>query len=193
MRRLSANRFTTIAAILGLSGLMGCGGGDDTATDTTTTTPPVTTPDGGATDGTADGGEAVDPHDVPLTEEEIATLKEDTAEYQAAVDHIKQYRDTIRDETTGGEPAKAHRALDNADWVLQWLPEVAQNSNVPKEQWETVGENAQKIRDLFNQVHANIDEGKDADYGAVAADVDAAVAALEGVTTAAADGAATDQ
>lgn len=192
MRRLSANRFATLAAILGITGFMGCGG-DDTATDTTTTTPPVATPDGMATDGMPDNGEVVDPHDVPLTEEEIAQLKEDTAEYQAAVDHLKQYRDTIRDETSAGEPAKAHRALDNADWVLQWLPEVAQNSDVPRDQWQTVGENAQKIRDLFNQVHANIDEGKAAGYESVAADVDAAITELESAATAEADGASTEQ
>ncbi len=48
-----------------------------------------------------------DPHDVPLTEEEIAKLKEDTASYQAAMEHVLSYRDVIQKETTGGEPAKA--------------------------------------------------------------------------------------
>jgi hypothetical protein len=131
---------------------------------------------------------AHDPHDIPLTEEEIAQLKQETASYPAAVQRIQQFRDTIRQETTGGTPATAHRALDNLDHVLGWLPEIAQNSNVPRAQWQTVGEDSQKLQDLFNQVHANIDEGRDPDYPAVADEIDAAVERLAAIKAGAARG-----
>ena len=126
-------------------------------------------------------GEHADPHDVPLTDAEIDKLREDTALWAAAVEHIQKYRDTIKTETTGGTPAKAHRALDLLDHVLQGLPEIAQNSNVPKDDWQSIGENSQKLRDAFNVVHANIDDGKAPGYEAVAAEIDAAVEVLAAI------------
>lgn len=131
--------------------------------------------------------EHADPHDVPLTEEEIAKLKEDTATYQAAIEHIQSYRDVIKKETTGGEPAKAHRSLDLLDYVLQWLPEIAQSSNIPKDDWAAVGENAQKIRDLLNKVHENIDAGKAPEYETASDEIDAAVQVLAGLKPAPAE------
>lgn len=125
--------------------------------------------------------EAHDPHDVPLTEEEKQQLREDNENYADAVAHIESYRDTIRTETTDGNPAKAHRALDNLDLVLEWLPEIAQQSGVPKANWEEVNTTAQQLRDLFNQVHAHIDAGEDPDYASVGAEVDKGVDALAAI------------
>jgi len=118
-----------------------------------------------------------------MTEAEIEQLKQETATYTAAIEHLKSFRETIQTETTGGAPAKAHRSLDKADLVLEWLPEIAQNSNVPKESWESIGSNAQKVRDAFNKVHANIDAGTTPDYASVQSDVDAGMEALTAVTT----------
>lgn len=126
---------------------------------------------------------AVDPHDVPMTDAEKKQLKEEVATYDKALAHIKEFRDTIKKETTEGTPAKAHRALDKLDLVLEWLGEIAKTSNVPKDQWGTIGSNAQKLRELFNKVHANIDAGKAPDYEAVGADIDTSVSALEAVKT----------
>ena len=126
-------------------------------------------------------GEHADPHDVPLTEAEIEKLKKDTAHWTAAVEHIQAYRDTIKKETAGGTPAKAHRSLDLLDYVLQWLPEIAQNSNVPKDDWQTIGENSQTLRDLFNKVHTNIDAGEAPNYETVADEIDAAIEELAAI------------
>ncbi|MBI1903703.1 MAG: hypothetical protein HYS13_21580 [Planctomycetia bacterium] len=123
-----------------------------------------------------------DPNDVPLTKDEIKQIKAENAKFTDAVTNIQSFRDTIRDAIAAGTPAKAHRSLDKLDVVLQALPDIAQSSNIPKEQWQTVGENAQKLRDLFNQVHANIDAGKEPDYTSVSGDVDKAVDALKGVS-----------
>lgn len=178
-------RFTRFLAITvttaGLAMFVGCnGGGDDV---TTTDTPP---PAGEASDESATPDEHADPHDIPPTEEEIQTLRDKVSTYDAAVQQIQDYRDTIREETTAGEPAKAHRSLDMLDYVLQWLPEIAQDSNVPREQWETIGENAQTLRDLFNEVHARIDAGEDPDYAAVGDQVEQAIDELAAIDTSAA-------
>lgn len=139
--------------------------------------------DGGqsATEGQAAEAEVHDPHDVPLTEEEKIQLRKDNEDYVDAVAHIQSYRDTIRTETTEGNPAKAHRALDNLDLVLEWLPEIAQKSGVPKSKWEEVNTTAQKLRDHFNAVHANIDDGKDPGYASVSAEIDKGVEALAAI------------
>lgn len=141
--------------------------------------------DGAASNDTPAGSgtpdEHADPHDVPLTEEEIDQLREETKTWDSAIARVQQYRDTIKQESTAGVPAQAHRPLDLLDHVLQWLPEIAQNSNIPKEQWETIGTNAQKLRDLFNQVHANIDEGKEPDYQSVSEEIDQLVSELAAI------------
>lgn len=128
-------------------------------------------------------GVAHDPHDVPLTDEEKEQLRQETATYAAAVQHIQSFRDTVRQETTEGEPAYAHRALDKLDLVLERLPEVAAESGVPRDQWETVTTASQQLRDLFNQVHANIDEGKTPDYEAVSDEIDQNVEKLAAIET----------
>lgn len=120
-------------------------------------------------------------HDTPLTADEIALLQEETAQYRDAVQHIKQYQETIRQETTAGEPAEAHRALDNLDVVLERLPAAARDSGVPKGKWQEVNETAQKLRDLFNQIHANIDAGTDPNYGAVADPIEQGIAKLAAI------------
>lgn len=135
------------------------------------------------TDDTKKNGKHADPHDVPMTQEEKDQLKKDVATYDKALTHIKQFRDTIKKETTDGVPEKAHRPLDKLDLVLEWLPEIAQKSNVPKDQWEAVGSNAQKLRELFNKVHANIDAGEAPNYDAVAEGIEKSVTALESVKT----------
>jgi hypothetical protein len=163
---------TILAAAVSTGLVIGCGknGEDDPA------------PAGTGTQGTAgENGAAADPHDVPLTEEEIAQLKADTARYEDALDRIRHYQETIERETTGGEPAKAHRALDNLDVVLERLPEAAQESGVPRAKWQEVNETAQKLRDLFNEVHARIDAGEAPDYAAVADEVDRGIETLAAI------------
>lgn len=161
---------STIAAALVAIGLVaGCSQNEQANTDVD------------APDEQAQNDATPDPHDVPLTEEEIAQLKQHTAQYDSAIEHIQQYQATIQQETTGGEPAKAHRALDNLDVVLEHLPEAARDSGVPKEKWQTVNETAQKLRDLFNQVHANIDAGTDPNYEAVADEIDQGIQTLAAI------------
>jgi hypothetical protein len=126
-------------------------------------------------------GAPADPHDVPLTEDEIKQIKSENAKFSDAVTTIASLRDTIRDGIAAGTPAKAHRPLDKLDVVLGALPEIAQNSNVAKDHWQAVGENSQKLRDLFNKVHADIDTGKSPDYKSLSAEIDSAVQALKDI------------
>ena len=118
---------------------------------------------------------AHDPDDVPITEADV----EMPANYAEAIGRIESYRDSIRDAIDAGTPTKAHRPLDELDIVLNKLPEIARNSDVPKEQWETINTSARELRNLFNQVHSAIDEGREPDYNAIAEPVGQAIEKLE--------------
>ena len=125
-----------------------------------------------------------DPDDIPLTDEEIEALKQSVTSYADALSKIKSYRDTIRNAVIAGNPHKAHRPLDELDVVLEHLPTVARDNNIPRSQWETINTSAQQVRDLFNKLHAQIDGGQKGDYAAVASGIDSALASLESVRTA---------
>jgi len=119
-------------------------------------------------------GSALDPHDVPITEADVQM----PASYAEAIPRIRAYRDTIRTESQGATPAKAHRALDELDIVLGKLPTLARDNGVPKEHWEAINTGARELRNLFNQVHSAIDAGRTPDYTAVAEPIEKAIARL---------------
>ncbi len=118
---------------------------------------------------------AHDSDDVHITADDVERPKN----YAAAVDRIKAYRNTIRDEIAAGRPSKAHRPLDEASYVLEWLPEIVQESGIAKEHWEQINVSAQTIRESFDQVHARIDNQQEPEFQAIGADVQQAIGALE--------------
>jgi hypothetical protein len=163
-------RFGLVWLSLG-TGLIGCG-----APATDSAVPPAPP----AVASSAPAPVAQDPDDVPIKEADVARPKD----YSEAVGRIEGYRDKIRDEIAAGRPTKAHRGLDELDIVLDWLPAIARDSGVPKEQWEKVNLTAKAIQDLFNQVHSRIDDKKEPDYASVSAGIDAAIGELKKILTA---------
>jgi hypothetical protein len=153
---------------LALPFLGGCG---DSAPDRVPA--PPTTTGGGAPAGAAKT--SADPDDQPITEADVARPKG----YADAVARLKGYNESIRGDVAAGRPTKAHRALDELDIVLNWLPGIARDSGVPKEHWEEVNTNAQRLQELFNKVHGQIDAKQKPDYNAIAADVDKVFERLE--------------
>jgi hypothetical protein len=146
---------------------------------------------GSGSDGAA--AEATDdyhPHDVPITEEQRAELRDQAAQFADAVEKVKELRDEVEQETAAGipqNPYKVHQALDKADLLLQWLPEIARSSGLPKQHWETVNTSANDLRTLFEQVHQNIDAKKDPDFAAIADQIDQKIAELAGAAAAGRD------
>ena len=125
------------------------------------------------------------PHDVPITEEQKAELRKQTAKFPDAVAKVKEFRNATEAETKNGipqNPHNAHQALDKADLLLQWLPGIARDSGVPVEQLETVTTTANDLRTLFEQVHQNIDNKKDPNFAGVAAEIDKKIGQLEKVS-----------
>ena len=130
---------------------------------------------------TQQGTDDIDPHDVPITDEQKQQLRKETAQFADAVERIKQFRDTIQEETKDGipkNPYQAHQALDRVDLVLQWLPGIARQSNIPKQQWETINTSAQELRESFEKIHQNIDDKANPDFPSVKDAVEQAIGRL---------------
>ena len=163
------------AAVLSLGLMIGCGqqgqtGGEEDASE----------PDRGGQQ-----TEAVDPHDVPITEEQKQQLRKETAKLADAVAKVKELRDAVERETKNGipeNPFEAHQALDKADIIVQWLPKIARDSGVPKEHWEKVTTAANELREAFDKVHLNIDNKVDPGFGSVKQQMDARIAELEAIS-----------
>lgn len=161
-------------AVVSLGFAIGCGQPDQTGGDQDATEP----------ESGGQQAEAVDPHDVPITEEQKQQLREETAKFADAVAKVKEFRDTVERETQNGIPAspfEAHQALDRADLVVQWLPKIAQDSGVAKEHWETITPAANELRELFDTVHQNIDNKVDPGFASVEQQMDAKIAELEAI------------
>ena len=165
-----------ISALVGLTLSSGCG----------TSSPPPSGPAGKSAEAKAPAG-GYSPHDAPITDEQKKQLREQAGQFPKAVEVIKELRTATEEETKNGipeNPYKAHQALDKADLVFQWLPEIARDSGVPKEHWEAVTTTANDLRTLFERVHQNIDNKKEPDFAAVAGEIDQKIADLAKIATA---------
>ena len=159
--------FSRLSLLLSLPALVllaGCQQSDDAAPNSSPAAPAPT-----------------DHHDVPITKADVDM----PANYADAVVRIKAYRDAIRTGAGGENPHTAHRPLDELDIVLRELPAIARDSGVPAESLEAVNLAARELRNLFNEVHAAIDESRPPNYSGVAEKVDVAIDRLEAVLPAA--------
>jgi hypothetical protein len=179
MDKLFDWRGTCAGLAIAVALMLGCTQSDTPAPSSTGSNVP-------ATNGT--GTPVHDPDDVPITEADVDM----PADYAAAMPRINEYRDSIRSAIDAGTPSKAHRPLDELDIVLNKLPKIASDSDVPRDQWEEVNTASRELRDLFNTLHASIDAGQPPDYPAVADDIEETIARLEAVTAAPADTTAPD-
>lgn len=125
----------------------------------------------------------VNHHDVPMTDAEKKELREKVGSYAKAVAYILKCRDTIKKETTDGEPEKAHRSLDELDIVLKDLPKIAGDDKVDSKHSEDIGVHSQKLVEAFNKIHNNIDNKKAPDYESVADDIEKSIKVLSAIKT----------
>lgn len=100
------------------------------------------------------------------------------ADYQEALVRIGSYHDQIRDAIASNDLEKAHHPLDEADLVLNRLPEIARESGVPRRDWEQVVTAAEDLNERFGELHAAIDAGQAPDYAALKQPIDDALARL---------------
>ena len=104
------------------------------------------------------------------------------ADYREALVRIGGYRDQIRDAIAAKDLEKAHHPLDEADLVLNRLPEIARDSGVPRRHWEQVVVAAEDLNERLGELHAAIDAGQAPDYAALKQPIDDAIARLAAVS-----------
>lgn len=171
----------TAAAVLGfavmpcVTGSVLCGCGSPTPEPV----PPASSPASNSP-ASASPTQVSDPDDIPIKEADVTKPKD----FADAVSRIETYRNTIRDEIAAGRPTKAHRGLDELDYVLKWLPGIAQESGIAKDLADKVGISAKAIQDAFNQVHSRIDDRKEPDYASVSASIDSSIEELKKIAAA---------
>jgi len=159
-----------IAALVGLTFSAGCA----------KSSPPSAAPSDKPPTAQSASGD-YNPHDAPITEEQKKQLRDQAATFAKAIEVMKELRAATEEETKNGipqNPYKAHQALDKADLVFQWLPEIARDSAVPKEHWEEITTTANDLRTLFEKVHQNIDNKQEPDFASVAGEIDQKIAVL---------------
>jgi hypothetical protein len=118
---------------------------------------------------------AADPFDQPITAADVQS----PTNYADAVRRIRAYRDQIAAAIESGQPAKAHRPLDELDIVIGTLMPMARDCGVPRASWENVNTAARELRRQFDRLHAAIDDRRQPDYPAAAPAIDAALRQLE--------------
>jgi hypothetical protein len=101
------------------------------------------------------------------------------ANYAEAVERLCEYRDAIREAVTSGQPAAAHRPLDETNIALERLPALARSSGVPRRDWETVVVAGDDLGEALGAIHETIDANQLPDYAAHAEAIDDALARLQ--------------
>ena len=73
--------------------------------------------------------------------------------YVAALDQIKHARDEIKAAFDAGTPNECDNALHEVAEVLEALPEVAAETDLPKEDWQVVKDQSRHLFDQFMRIH----------------------------------------
>lgn len=130
-----------------------------------------------ATTDTAHSG-SVDPGDVPVDETDVQR----PADYPAAVRRIETFRDAIQAAVESGDLEQAHHPLDEADFVLRWLPDIARDSGVPRRHWEQIVVASEDLNEVWGEIHSAIDAHLTPDYAVRQTAIDDALGRLQRVT-----------
>lgn len=102
--------------------------------------------------------------------------------YSAALAQIKHARDEVKAAFDAGDPHACDEALHQVAEVLDVLPEVAAETDLPKEDWQVVKEQSKLLFDEFMKIHHGFHgDGKEegASFDSVAESINAAIDALE--------------
>lgn len=100
------------------------------------------------------------------------------ASLEAAVEEVLACRDVIRSAMEKDKPDDAHDPLHEVGELLELLPDLAAETDLPKEEWEALKAATDRLMDAFGQIDKAFHQ-KDGDrqgaYEKSAAEVDAAI------------------
>jgi hypothetical protein len=101
--------------------------------------------------------------------------------YTAALAQIKHARDEVKAAFDAGTPTECDDALHEVAKVLDVLPEVAAETDLPKEDWQVVNDQSQHLFDQFMKIHDGFhgDGKQGASFDSVAEEINKAIETLE--------------
>lgn len=100
----------------------------------------------------------------------------------AAVSELKEIRETVGAAMENGSPDDAHGALHDVGALLEVLPEIAADTDLPREKWEEAKAQNDKLFDAFGVIDKAFHTAggdKVAAHAQVSAEIDEAIAGLE--------------
>lgn len=100
------------------------------------------------------------------------------ASLHEAVHELTEIRDAVRAAILEGDPDDAHDPLHEVGELLEVLPDVAADTDLPKEEWDAVKAANERLFDAFGKVDKAFhtkDGDKKAAYEEVATDLDEAI------------------
>ncbi|MEN0112041.1 MAG: hypothetical protein AAF805_15075 [Planctomycetota bacterium] len=103
------------------------------------------------------------------------------ASLHAAVAQLTAMRDDIRDAIVDGEPDDAHGPLHEIGALLEAIPDIAAETDLPKEEWDAVNVAHEELFDAFGVIDKAFhtkDGDKKAAYDEVAERLDEAIEAI---------------
>lgn len=99
----------------------------------------------------------------------------------AAVAELTEIRDTIRDAILNGDPHDAHGPLHEIGELLEAIPSIAAETDLPKEEWDAVNAANEELFDAFGAIDKAFhtkDGDKKAAYEGVAEKLDEAIESM---------------
>jgi len=101
--------------------------------------------------------------------------------YSAALAQIKHARDDIKAAFDAGTPNACDDALHEVSEVLDVLPEVAAETDLPKEDWQVVKDQSKHLFDQFMKIHDGFhgESKQGATFDSVADEINKAIEVLE--------------
>jgi len=99
----------------------------------------------------------------------------------AAVAELTEMRDRVRDAILDGDPNDAHDPLHDVGELLEAIPDIAAETDLPKEEWDAVNTANDELFDAFGAIDKAFhtkDGDKKAAYEGVAEQLDGAIEAI---------------
>jgi hypothetical protein len=103
------------------------------------------------------------------------------ADLPAGIAALKEHHQEIKAAFAAGDAEKAHDPLHHVGELLEALPELGRTAGLSAEQLATLTKSVDQMLAAYGQVDEAMHAGTAPDYDAVAAELDAALAAIEGL------------
>lgn len=100
---------------------------------------------------------------------------------QAAITELVVIRDNIRNSMENDDPESAHEPLHQAGELLQVMPELAADTDLPESEWNSINEQIDRLLDAFGKLDLAFHDDSDpqAAYESTSSAIDEGVAAMQ--------------